>query len=54
MTGTKHMETRGEGFLNLVRESERLSGRRPELIVRGEAVCLTIFAALPGGSFAGE
>jgi ATP-dependent DNA helicase RecG len=54
VTGTKHMETRGEGFLNLVRESERVSGRRPELIVRGEAVCLTIFAALPGGAFAGE
>lgn len=44
VTGTKHMETRGEGFLNLVRESERVSGRRPELTVRGDAVCLTIFA----------
>lgn len=47
VTGTKHMETRGEGFLNLVRESERVSGRRPELIEQGDAVRLTIFAARP-------
>lgn len=45
LTGARYMETRGEGFLNLVRESERLSGRRPELRVQGEAVHLRIFAA---------
>ena len=39
------MEARGEGFLNLVRASERLSGRRPELEQIGEATKLTIFAA---------
>ena len=40
-----YMEARGEGFLKLVQRSEALSGQRPELIVRGQAVCLTIFAA---------
>lgn len=39
------MEARGEGFLNLVRASESLSGRRPELEQIGEATKLTIFAA---------
>ena len=45
LTGTSYMEARGEGFLNLVRASERLSGRRPELEQIGEATKLTIFAA---------
>lgn len=48
LTGTSFMEARGEGFLNLVRECERVSGRRPDLQVRGEAVCLTLYAAPPG------
>ena len=39
------MEARGEGFLNLVRASEALSGRRPVLEQIGEATKLTIFAA---------
>ena len=45
LTGRSYMEARGEGFLNLLRESERLSARRPDLAVRGQAICLTIFAA---------
>lgn len=45
VSGTSYMEARGEGFLNLVRESERISGRRPQLRVQGDAVCLTIYAA---------
>jgi len=45
VTGRSYMEARGEGFLNLVRESERVSGRRPELRVQGQAVGLTIYAA---------
>jgi ATP-dependent DNA helicase RecG len=45
VTGRSYMESRGEGFLSLVRESERISGRRPELDVIGRAVRLTIFAA---------
>ena len=45
LTGTSYMEARGEGFLNLVRDSRRLSGRRPELELIGEATKLTIYAA---------
>jgi len=45
VTGRSYMESRGEGFLTLVRESERVSGRRPDLRVQGQAVRLTIFAA---------
>ena len=45
LTGTSYMEARGEGFLKLVRASERLSGRRPALEQIGEATKLTIFAA---------
>lgn len=45
VTGASLMEARGEGFLNLVRDSERLSGRRPLLERIGEAVKLTIYAA---------
>ena len=45
LTGRSYMEARGEGFLNLVRDSLRLSGRRPELEQIGEATRLTIHAA---------
>lgn len=45
ITRRSYMESRGEGFLTLVRESERLSGRRPEIRVVGQAVRLTIYAA---------
>ncbi len=44
-TGTSFMEARGESFLNLVRESTELSGKRPEIKQIGAAVKLTIFAA---------
>ena len=45
LTGRSYMEARGEGFLNLVRDSLRLSGRRPMLEQIGEATRLTIYAA---------
>ena len=45
LTGVSYMEARGEGFLKLVRDSERLSGRRPRLEQIGDATKLTIFAA---------
>ena len=45
LTGRSYMEARGEGFLNLVRDSLRLSGRRPELEQVGDATRLTIYAA---------
>ena len=45
LTGRSYMEARGEGFLNLVRDSLRLSGRRPELEQIGGATRLTIYAA---------
>jgi predicted HTH transcriptional regulator len=46
-TGRTYMETRGEGFLKLVKVSTELSGRRPELVNMGGAVRLTLFAAHP-------
>lgn len=48
-TQRSYMEARGEGFLTLVRESHRLSGRRPELTAEGQAVALTIFSAHSAG-----
>lgn len=47
-TGRRYMETRGEGFLTLVRTSTELSGRRPELVNMGGAVKLTLFSAHAG------
>jgi ATP-dependent DNA helicase RecG len=48
ITGTSFMEARGEGFLNLVRDSEALSGKKPKIERIGEAVKLTIYAAQTG------
>ena len=45
VTGGAYMEAIGEGFLNLVRASERLSGRRPLLEDIGNGMRLTIYAA---------
>jgi predicted HTH transcriptional regulator len=45
ITGTSFMEARGEGFLNLVRDSEALSGKKPRIQRIGEAVKLAIYAA---------
>lgn len=45
VTGSTFLEGRGEGFLNLVRDSLRLSGQRPELEQIGAATKLTIYAA---------
>ena len=45
LTGVSYREARGEGFLKLVRDSERLSGRRPRLEQVGDTTKLTIFAA---------
>ena len=45
VTGSSFLEARGEGFLNLVRDSQRLSGRRPKLEQIGAATKLTIYAA---------
>lgn len=47
ITGTSFMEARGEGFLNLVRDSTALSKKRPEIKRIGQAVKLTIFAGAP-------
>lgn len=44
VTDRSYMEARGEGFLMLVRESERVSGRRPLLEQVGDAVRLTIYS----------
>ena len=45
LTNHSYMEARGEGFLNLVRKSVKISGKTPELKIVGQALCLTIFAA---------
>ena len=45
VTGGAYMEANREGFLNLVRASERLSGRRPLLEEIGTGMRLTIYAA---------
>ncbi len=47
ITGRAYMEQRGEGFLTMVRESQRLSSRRPDLAVTPQAVRLTIYARPP-------
>lgn len=50
VTQRSYMEARGEGFLMLVRESERLSGQRPAFMEVGDAVRLTIYSASPMAS----
>ena len=45
VTGGAYIEARGQGFLNLVRTSERLCGRRPLLEEIGGGTKLTIYAA---------
>lgn len=45
ITGTSIMEARGEVFLNLVRDSVALSGKKPKIERIGETVKLTIYAA---------
>ena len=48
VTGRSYMEARGEGFLAMVRECQRVSGRPPDLAVIGDSVKLTIFGRSPG------
>lgn len=45
ITRRAYMEGRAEGFLTIVRESEELSGRRPELRLGSESVTVVIFAS---------
>ena len=47
VTGRVYMEGRGEGFLMLVRESEKVAGRRPKFEQIGDSVKLTIYAGPP-------
>lgn len=49
VTGASFLEAMGDGFLNLVRDSHRLSGCRPELTQMGQATKLTIYAATYDG-----
>jgi len=44
LTGRAYMEARGEGFLTMVRECERIAHRRPEFEIIGGGVRLTIFS----------
>ncbi len=45
VTGRSFMEARGEGFINIIRECEKLGARKPELRVVGQSVRLTIFSS---------
>jgi ATP-dependent DNA helicase RecG len=45
ITQRSYMEGRGEGFLTMVRECERISGKRPDLEIIGDSVRLTIWGA---------
>lgn len=47
VTERAYMESRGEGFLMLVRETERVAGRTPQLHETGDAVFLTIWSGRP-------
>lgn len=47
ITGGAYMESRGEGFMNIVRESQQISGRRPALEIVGDTTQLTIYAGNP-------
>ena len=49
LTGGGFLEAIGDGFLNLVTDSHRLSGCRPELTQVGQATKLTIYAATYDG-----
>ncbi|MCP4656734.1 MAG: hypothetical protein GY856_15080 [bacterium] len=53
LTQRAYMEARGEGFLTLVRECERVGSRSPELKIIGDSVRLTIFAAPQGWRLTG-
>lgn len=43
-SGTRYLESRGEGVRTILEESEEHSGRRPEYVLRGEELALTIWA----------
>lgn len=47
ITGRAYMESRGEGFLMMVRETERLAGRPPVVEQIGDSVRVTIPSAQP-------
>ncbi len=48
------MDSQGEGFLTMARETERISGRLPEVRVHTEAVTVTVPAALADPSSSGR
>jgi len=48
LTNRGYMGGRAEGFLNMVRECERVSGKPPDLAVVGDSVRLTIHSRAPG------
>lgn len=50
ITHRSYMEGRGEGFLTMVRECERMSGRRPDLEIIGDSVRVTIWGAFNSSS----
>ena len=47
ITGRSYMEAQGEGFLNMIAECERVSERKPDFRIVGQAICLAIYAASP-------
>lgn len=47
VTGRAYMEGRGEGFLTMVRECEKVSGTKPKVEIVGDSVRVTIYAGSP-------
>ena len=47
VTDRAYMEGRGEGFLTMVRECEKVSGKKPKVEIVGDSVRVTIYAAPP-------
>lgn len=47
VTDRAYMEGRGEGFLTMVRECEKVSGQKPKVEIVGDSVRVTIYAGPP-------
>ncbi len=47
VTDRAYMEGRGEGFLTMVRQCEKVSGKKPKVEIVGDSVRVTLYAAPP-------
>ncbi len=44
LSGKSYMEARGEGFLNILDECEKIGARKPDFIPKGQAILLVMHA----------